>query len=128
MKKILVYLSIGVLIIIAGVSALLFTALGERPFTALFSVGAVEHIDFAKLRLTDKPNQFLMCPPDLCSIKPHADSPVFDIPADRLLPRWRDVLAAQSRTETMAEDKDSQQFDYVQRTARFRFPDLIQCG
>ena len=50
---------------------------------------------------------------------------MLDIPTNRLLPRWRDFLATQSRIETMAEDKDSQQFDYVQRTARFRFPDLI---
>jgi len=125
MRIILVYLSIGILIVIAGAAALLFTPLGERPLTALFSVGAVEKIDFAKLRLTDKPNQFLMCPPDLCSIKPHADSPVFNIPADRLLLRWRDVLAAQPRIEILAEDLEARQFDYVQRTERFRFPDLI---
>ena len=125
MKIILVSLSIGVSFLVAGAAALLFTPLGERPLTALFSASAVENIDFANLRLADKPNQFLLCPPDLCSIKPHADSPVFDIPADRLLLRRRDVLAAQPRIEIMAEDKDSQQFDYVQRTARFRFPDLI---
>ncbi len=125
MRNILVILSIGVSFVVVGAAALLFTPLGERPLTALFTIGVVEKIDFAKLKLPDKPNQFLMCPPGLCAAKPHADSPVFDISVDRLILRWRDVLAAQPRVERLAEDKEAQQFDYVQRTARSRFPDLI---
>ncbi len=125
MKKILVSLSIGILFVAAGAAALLFTPLGERPLAALFSVGNVEKTDFANLKLAKNPNQYLMCPPDTCSVKPHANSPVFEISVDRLTARWRDVLATHPRVESMAEDKGAQQLDYVQRTAQFRFPDIV---
>ena len=118
-------LSIGVFFVVVGAAAPLFTTLGKRPLTALFPVGNDKRIDFAQLRLSDNSNQYLMCPPDTCSVKPQANSPVFEISVDRLTARWRDVLAAQPHVEPMAEDKGAQQFDYVQRTARFRFPDIV---
>ncbi len=125
MKTILGYLFIAVLVVTVVAAVLLFTPLGERPFTALFTVDDVETVDFADLKLTDKPNQFLMCPPRLCNADPHADSLVFDVSVDQLRERWREVVAAQPRVELLAEDEDGQQFDYVQRSARFRFPDII---
>jgi uncharacterized protein (DUF1499 family) len=66
-----------------------------------------------------------MCPPGSCDANAHADSPVFDISVEQLRERWRDVLAAQPRIELLARDDEGQQFDYVQRSARFRFPDII---
>ncbi len=125
MKTILRYLSIGVLFVVIVAAVLIFTSFGERPLTALFAVGDVEAVDFAELKLTDKPNQFLMCPPGLCDADPHADSPVFDVSVEQLRERWREVLAVQPRVELLVEDEEGQQFDYVQRSARFRFPDII---
>ena len=112
-------LLIGVLVLIVVSTVLLFTPLGERPLSNLLSVGDFETVDFEDF--TDKPNQFLMCPPHICS--GHADSPVFDVSADELRERWREVISAQPRVELLAED--GQQFDYVQRSARLRFPDII---
>ena len=125
MKTILGCLSIGVLFVVVIVAVLLFTPFGERPLTALFTIGRVESVNFAELRLTDKPNQFLMCPPGFCGANPHAGSPVLDVSVERLRQRWRAVLAVQLRVELLAKDEEGQQFDYVQRSARFRFPDLI---
>jgi uncharacterized protein (DUF1499 family) len=125
MKIILGRLSIGVLLVVVVAAALFFTPLGERPLTALFAVGDIESVDFAALKLTDKPNQFLMCPPGLCAATPHADSPVFDVSVEQLREHWHDVIAVRPRVELLAEDKEGQQFDYVQRSARFRFPDII---
>jgi uncharacterized protein (DUF1499 family) len=125
MKTILTYLSIGVLFVAVVAAVLLFTPLGERPLTALFAVGDVESVDFADLKPTDTPNQFLMCPPGLCAAEPHAQSPVFDVSVEQLRQRWHEVVAAQPRVELLAEDEEGQQFDYVQRSARFRFPDII---
>ena len=125
MRITLQYLSIGVLLVAVVAAVLLFTPFGARPLTALFAVGDVESVDLAELRLTDKPNQFLMCPPGLCGADPHADSPVFDVPVERLRARWLEVVAVQPRVELLAKDEDAQQFDYVQRSARFRFPDII---
>jgi len=125
MKIILAYLSIGISFVAVLVAVVLFTPLGERPLTALFAVGDVKSVDFAELKLTDTPNQFLMCPPGFCAADPHVDSPVFDVSLEQLRQRWREVVAAQPRVELLAEDEEGQQFDYVQRSARFRFPDII---
>ena len=125
MKTVLKRLAIGVLIVAGVALALLFTPSGDRPLTALFTIGDVESIDFAALRVTDNPNQFFMCPPGFCGDNPHADGPVLEISVARLRQHLRDVLAAQPRVELLAEHEDGRQFDYVQRSARFRFPDLI---
>ena len=125
MKSILGYLLIAFVAVAVVAAVLLFTPLGERPLSALFSVGDFEAVDFEDLKLTDEPNQFLMCPPRICNADRHADSPAFDVAVDRLRERWREVVTAQPRVELLAEGRDGQQFDYVQRSARFRFPDII---
>ncbi len=125
MKTVLGYLSIGVLIVVGVAVVLLFTPIGERPLTALFTVGDVESTEFAVVKLTNNPNQFLMCPPRFCDANPHAESPVFGVSVEQLRERWRDVVAVRPRIELLAEDEEGQQFDYVQRSARFRFPDII---
>ncbi len=125
MKTFLRYLSIVVLIVVVVGAVLLFTPLGERPLSALFPVGDVGTVDFAALTLTDRPNQFLMCPPGFCGAKPHAESQVFDVALKQLRARWREVVAAEPRVELLAAHEDGRQFDYIQRSARFRFPDII---
>ena len=125
MKTFLRYLAIAVSIVVVVGAVLLFTPIGERPLTTLFAVGDVETVDFAAVKVTDDPNWFLMCPPGFCGANPHADSPVFDVSVERLRGRWREVIAAQPRVELLAEHGDGSQFDYVQRSARFRFPDII---
>ncbi len=125
MKTILGYLWISVLFAVVVAAVLLFTTFGERPLTALFAVGDVEAVDFADLRLTGKPNDFLMCPPGFCDANPHTDSPVFDVSVEQLRERWREVVTVQPRVKLLAEDEEGQQSDYVQRSARFRFPDII---
>ena len=114
-------LLIGVLVVTLVMAVLLLTPLGERPLAALFTVGDVKPVDFEDLTLTDKPNQILMCPPGICT--GYADSPVFNVSVDELRARWREVVAAQPRVELVAED--GQQFDYIQRSARVRLPDII---
>ncbi len=127
MKTLFRYLSIVVLIVVIVGAALLFTPIGERPLTALFPVDDVdvETVDFAELKLPEEPNRFLVCPPGFCGAKPHADSPVFDVSVDRLRARWSEVVAAQPRVELLIEHGDGWQFNYIQRSARFRFPDII---
>ena len=125
MKAKLRYLLIGVLTAIVAAAALLFTPLGKGPLSTLFPVGSVERVDFAAFKLPDKTNQFLMCPIGFCAATPHAESPVFDVPAAQLRARWREFAASQPRTELLAEDVEGLQADYVQRSARFRFPDII---
>ncbi len=125
MKNILGYLLVGVLIVTVLAGVLLFTPLGERPLSNIFSIGDIEAVEFSDVNPTDKLNQFLMCPPRICTADRNADSPMFDDSVDRLRERWREVVAAQPLVELLVADQDRQQFDYVQRSARFRFPDII---
>ncbi len=125
MKRFRRYMSIAVLIVVAVGAVLLLTLIGERPLATLFSGGDGEGGDFAALELSDEPNWFLVCPPGLCGAAPHADSPLFDVPVERLRARWREVAAAEPRVELQAEHGDGWQFDYVQRSAHFRYPDIV---
>ncbi len=124
MKRFLGYLLIGLLPVVAIAAVLLFNPLGKRPLETLFPVGESKHIDFGSLKLTDKPNQFLMCPPRYCSAEPHAKSVEFEVSMGLLRERWQDLIAAEPRVELLAE-QDNLQFDYVHRSERFRFPDII---
>ena len=122
MKTIIGYLLICVTVV---ATVLLFTPLGERPLSAIFSVGDFEAVAFADLELTVNPNQFLVCPPGVCNADPHADSPVFDVSVDELRERWHEVIAPQPHMELLVADQERDHFEYVQRSARFRFPDII---
>ena len=124
MKPFLGYLLIGLLLVVAIAAVLLFNPLGKRPLETLFPVGELKHTDFGSLKLTDKPNQFLMCPPRYCGAEPHAKSVEFGVSVDLLRQRWQDLIAAEPRVELLAE-QDNLQFNYVQRSARFRFPDIV---
>lgn len=129
MKRDIRYMWITVLILAAVLAAvlaaLLATPLGDRPLAAMFPVGAVAPVDFAGVSLSGQPNQFLICPEQMCRAERHAVSPVFEVPVERLAARWREVIAAQPRLEVLAADPNGLHFDYVQRSARFRFPDLV---
>ena len=124
MKPYLGYLLIGFLVVVAIAAVLLFTPLGKQPLHVLFPVGDLKHIDFRSLKLTDKPIQFLMFPPRFCGAEPHAKSIEFGVSVDLLRQRWQDLIAAEPRVELLAE-QDNLQFNYVQRSARFRFPDIV---
>lgn len=119
------YLIAFILILAVAGAVLIFTPLGERPFRALFPVGEIERLDFASLQLAGTPNQYLVCPPDYCTAAPHAFSPVFDMPVDQLRALWKDVVAGQPRVRQLATYDEGTQIDYVQRSARFRFPDVV---
>ena len=109
----------------AVVAVLLFTPLGDRPLTAFFPVGQVAQVDFTRLEPGASPNWYLVCPPDYCSAVPDAFSPVFGMPPGLLRQEWEVMLSTRPRVELLAESADGMQFDYVQRTARFRFPDIV---
>lgn len=114
-----------IVLLVGGVALLLlFTPLGTRPLEALFPVRDAAPVDLASLELSEKPNQYLVCPSGFCPTAPHAESPDFGMPADMLSRRLQTVLAAQPRVE-MLKAPDTLRFEYVQRSARFRLPDRV---
>jgi len=80
--------------------------------------------DFVTLKLTAKPNQFLVAPPGLCTqATPHQAAPAFQIAPEALLAAFDRVVQRQPRIET--KFKEAAKAEYVQRSALFRFPDVI---
>jgi uncharacterized protein (DUF1499 family) len=83
-------------------------------------------LDFHKLKLTWRPNQFLVLPRGYqAQATPHRASPLFDAPPDRVLEALKRLALAEPRTELLAEDGAARQLEFVQRSKVFRFPDLI---
>lgn len=110
--------------LVAAVAAvLLLTPLGDGPLKILTPVGELLPVDFPSLVLTDKPNQYLLCPADYCAAEPHGISPAFDLSVADLRARWDAMIADQPRLGILARGDD--QIDYVQRTAMVRYPDII---
>jgi len=125
MMAVLKLLIIAVLAVLIASGILLFTPLGDEALNGIFPVRESDPVDFATLQLSGNPNQYLLCPPGLCGEQAHAESAVYDMPADALRTRWEAVVLAQPRVTVLQRDRTNLQVDYVQRSARFRFPDVI---
>jgi uncharacterized protein (DUF1499 family) len=83
-------------------------------------------IDFATLALKPSPNQALVLPAGFASTaEPHVTSPVFPVPAERLVELVRETALAQPRTKLIASHAAKRQMTFVQRSALFRFPDYV---
>jgi uncharacterized protein (DUF1499 family) len=120
--RLLVIICLGVVLIMLSITALL----GREQMLALF-FGPVDltAIDFRALTRSQRPNQYLVCPHDLCTATPDAISPLYDMPVARLRERWLSLMAQQSRVEQIAVSKDGWQYDFIQRSRLWRFPDTI---
>lgn len=81
-------------------------------------------MDFKTLKLTPKPNQYLVAPEGLCeNATPHRIAPVFHMDAQTLEDNFADIALGEPRVVRSASD-DGQR-DFVQRSALMRFPDTI---
>lgn len=82
-------------------------------------------VDFSTLQLTEKPNQYLVCPAGECGGQAHVASPVFEVPVATLKEAWSRMLANQPRIEVRGEDSETNQTVVVQRSKLLRFPDTV---
>jgi uncharacterized protein (DUF1499 family) len=114
------------LVVIAGIAiAIAGLILEGGMLEQVFAIGEVPVIDFATLQRAPTPNQYLLCPADLCTTQTDGTAPVFNLPADRLQAAWEQLMAEQPRVELLRRDLADVQIDYVQRTRLLRFPDLV---
>lgn len=81
--------------------------------------------DFTNLTVIERPNYYIVCPPEYCNIKPHEISPVYPFKLKNVLYHWEQVIKSEPRVTLIAEDRLNNQFTYVQRSKVFRFPDII---
>ncbi|NQV80900.1 MAG: DUF1499 domain-containing protein [Alphaproteobacteria bacterium] len=103
-----------------------FAVLVVAGCSAAFSVGEVNAINFATLSPGDTPNQYLVCPAALCrETSADLESPMFAINETALRVAWESVAVAAPRTSRVGEFNAGRQLAYVQRSAVFKFPDVI---
>ena len=83
-------------------------------------------MDFQTLRLTAKPNQYLVAPEGLCAqAKPYLAAPEYAIAPTALRAIFRDIALAQPRVVQTGADEATLTDTYVQRSAFLGFPDTI---
>ena len=96
---------------------------------SVFGPAKIAPVEFETLAKTDRPNQYLVCPENLCNQEPDAVAPVFDMPAGDLDARWQRMIAARPRVMplTFSDNPPAElrQYDFVQRSRLFAFPDII---
>ncbi len=102
-----------------------YTPLGERPLRFFLPVSNIPIIEFPTLKLTNNPNEYLLCPKDYCKSKPHVISPLFQVSAKELQAAWQKMMSAQPRTTLHSNNKTNNQLDFVQRTELVRYPDIV---
>lgn len=112
---------------LAALAAALYIHLpgGKQRLEARFAVPAHEAVDFASLRKTSRPNQFLVLPPGVGVEEPDLVAPAFDVPAAQLAELWRRQVAIGSDIAERRWDAATLTGDYVERSKLMRYPDLI---
>lgn len=77
------------------------------------------------VKRTGKPNDALVCPPDVCAGTSDVASPNFALPREELEQIWLEVVLATPRTEQLGHDPGRHLYLFRQRSAVFGFIDLI---
>ncbi len=120
LKAALVYLGL----VVAGLAVVLVIVRLTPLWDRLLSPGEFHAVDFATLELTAKPNQFLICPPDLCAkAAAHRESPVFDRAVTDLRTAIEAIAGAGGDVTQVSETEDT--VDFVVRTPLMRWPDWV---
>jgi uncharacterized protein (DUF1499 family) len=120
LRKALKYSVAGVYVIILALVALRMTPWWD----GLLTPSDHRAVQFETLVLTSKPNQYLVCPPDLCTeAKAHQESPQFDRTADDLRAAFETVGLGSEGVTKMAESEET--LDLVARTPFVRWPDWV---
>ncbi len=102
-------------------------ALAGTLASGLYSlpIGTVSAVDFTTLTLTQKPNQYLVCPDGFCRAAAHRVSPVYNMTATELRKRWLEWMAGLPKVILASANSDGFQVTFMERSQLMGFPDLI---
>lgn len=125
MKRILKGLAAVIGLVAIAVVLFIYAPGSKSRLEGVFAVPAFEPVVFDTLRKTPNPNQYLVCPPAACLDTPDMVSPTFAVTIDQLQAATQAALMKQPDVTLRNSDIGARQFDYVQRTPRMRYPDLI---
>jgi uncharacterized protein (DUF1499 family) len=118
------FLSLLALIVIVPL-ALVYLPGHKARLESLLKVPPLQQVDFATLRKIAKPNQFLVCPNGVCTETPDLVARTYPVDAATLAAAFDNIARAKPDVAERGRDAAAQKVDYVQRTARMRYPDLI---
>ena len=119
------WIAVGLAVLLLSASALV---LGLRLYFGRIAEDRLrpgEDIAIAALREPLPPNAFLACPEGYCALAEAAPSPVFALSADQLTAYWAEMLAGEPRLVRIAAEPEQRRSIWIQRSALFRFPDLV---
>lgn len=81
---------------------------------------------FESLTLKSSPNQYLVAPDGLCqNATPHQIARTYEREPAALKTALLDIIQAEPRTTLLGSDDATLQYEAVQRSLLFRFPDYI---
>jgi uncharacterized protein (DUF1499 family) len=83
-----------------------------------------EAVDIRDLRDPIPGNAFLACPPDYCQAMA-ASSPIFSLPAARLVQLWTQMMTGEPRIVIVTDEPQQHRLVIIQRTPLLRFPDIV---
>jgi len=115
-------------VVLAALSAAAVIVVGLRLYMGRVAEDQLrpgEDVAIAALRGPLAANAFLACPPGYCAVAEAAASPVFTVSADRLAEYWAQMIAAEPRLVQIAAEPGQRRAVLIQRSALFRFPDLV---
>jgi uncharacterized protein (DUF1499 family) len=81
--------------------------------------------DLQNLSLPFTPNYYLICPKDYCNVQPNEYSPVYNLSAEDLFNAWNQLVATQPYMNITGTIPAKAQYEYVQKSLLFGFPDYI---
>ena len=81
--------------------------------------------DFKTLKLSWKPNQYLVTPTGWGQDRPHRESPVFGRDPAAVYAAIKAVALDQPRVQLLSDDPTRRKLELVQRTRIVRFPDFV---
>jgi uncharacterized protein (DUF1499 family) len=84
-----------------------------------------EVIDFASRASGGRENVFAACPQGYCRPPGDMESPIYAVGWERLRDYWSEVMAVQPRVGLVAWDAQHRRATYIDRSALFRFPDIV---
>lgn len=84
-----------------------------------------EPVRFETLEPASTPNQYLVCPPGLCSATAHAVSPEFDRPVEEVRDAWLALAESEPNVELLESDRDLEQYEFEALTPLVNFPDTV---
>lgn len=99
----------------------------ERVWSSFYGSPDQGDVLFAQLVKTPRPNQALVCSPDICKQeKADVESPVYAASASDLRNRLLEELEAEKDLTRVDDNASMSKLRFVQRTATMRFPDTIR--